>query len=161
MSKLLAVKGKVKKLTLHFPLTRTFFVFSILYFPVSVLFLGRGTLSEVMLTLYTLIMVVLATSLILRFMISFASSSNARSGQLGSLFILYMINVLFPLCMFKVFVHIGWWLLPTSLPGFWCEVTCFIKDMYFLFDVQTTLNWVIVVSLTSMFLITLWNTQKK
>jgi len=161
MTRLSAVKGKVKKLTLHFPLTRTFFVFSILYFPVSVLFLGRGTLVEVILALYTLIMVVLGSSLILRFIISFASSSNARSGQLGSLFILYLINVLAPLCMFKVFVHIGWWLLPTSLPGFWCEVTCFIKDIYFLFDVQATLNWVIIVSLVSMFLATLWNTRKK
>jgi hypothetical protein len=160
MNKLSRVKQSLRNLTSHFPLTRSFLIFSVLYFPVAILFLNRGALPEVILALYTLVLVVLGLILIARFLVSLASTANSRSGQIGSLFILYLINVLIPLLMYKVLIFVGWQLLP-AIPGILCEITCFIKDLYFLFNVQETLSYVIVVSLLAIFLLTLWNTQKK
>lgn len=160
MSNISRVRQSIKNFLKHFPLTRTFLVFSVLYFPITLLFLNRGLLPEVILALYTLLLIVGGILLIFRFLVSLASSANSRNGQVGSLFILYLLNVLFPLLMFKMIAFVILQLLPLT-PGILCEITCFIKDVYLLYSVQNSLNHLIVGSSLPMFLFTLWSVQKK
>lgn len=139
----------------------SFLVFSIIYIPVAFLFLNRGTVAEVSLAIYTIIMFVWGLFLIGKFILYIAERADSHNGQMGSVLVVYMMNMFIPLVIFKVLGYVGWGLLPISHRGIVCDMKWYIMDLYRIFNFQHTLTLLIASSLILMALATVWSIMKK
>lgn len=153
-------ESKTKKVadTTLVDLTRAYIIFSLIYIPVSVLFLDKGTLEESILAIYTVAMFVLGLLMITGFVLLLAKSANDHNGNFGTVLVSYLVHVLFPLLTFKAFAYVTWRLLPvTKEKGLLCDFRKFVIDMFHLFKPQENLNTLIIVSLIIMFAFSLYS----
>lgn len=141
-------------------LERFFLVFAIIYFPVSFLYLNRGFIAEALLTVYTVIMLVAAVMMLMKFCVWLARFANRHEGNFGDLWLIYLLDALFPLLMLKFFVSIAYQLLPPVHMGIWCEFKYFVINMLNLFSVQQNLSYAILGSLVLLFGFTVWSVRR-
>ncbi len=130
-------------------LDRAFIIFSIIYFPVAVLFLNNGIEAEIALFLFTLILGLLGILLIANFLLFLGRSANNHRDNYGSVLAMYVLNLLAPLLMFKIFAYVILRLLPKTHEGFMCEVKDFVIDIYNILQIQNSLNLIILLSMVT------------
>lgn len=134
-------------------LERSFVIFSLIYFPVAWLFLGRGYLEQFLLGIYTVVMVVLSLLMMGKFVLHFAGAADNHTGKFGRLFAVYVFNGFLPLVMLKAFGHIINMILPIDKhQGIVCDLVRLFRQFYYdIFHYQTALNYFILGSLAVMF----------
>lgn len=125
---------------------RGFIIFSIIYFPVNVLFVKNGDVSQLLMSIYIFLML-LAGCVLLWLHINILGRAIDENLSLQSVLRSTAVNALLPLVMFKVIAQTILDMLPDNhknLNDFWCDVRHFIFDLYKIFEPQDTLNWVII-----------------
>lgn len=144
-----------------FELERSFLIFAIIYFPVTWLFLYRGVIEEAILGVYTFVMALIAAILLGKFVVHLGNSANDHDGKFGSLFTVYIFNAFTPLAMLKVFGYVANLILPADKHiGLMCDLVRLFRHLYFnIFQWQATLNYLILGSLTVMFIFALWSVR--
>jgi hypothetical protein len=158
----------------RFEARNTFITFAVIYLPVSWLFLGRGALEQTLLVLYTGLMILGGLVLIKNFLKNLIAAANAHDGKYGDLFKSYLIDMLLPLGMFKLFALIGRQLLPYNhegVPQLLCQLYDMLGWLYpnfvrgyerpaELVDIQQALGAIIVFSAALMVAFTLWSVAR-
>lgn len=129
-------------------LDRVFIILSLIYLPLILLFLENGTLAEITLTIYSAIIIALGVTLLSSFILYLSKSANDNSKNMGSLMLMYVLNVLIPLITFKLVAYVVWKLLPSSHEGILCDIKYLIIDLYRIFQPQTTINYLVIFSFT-------------
>lgn len=129
-------------------LIRGFIIFSVIYFPVSVLFINNGKLEELILSVFTFLLALAGITLIAKYLWIVGEFLNESRSNLGDLFKAYFTMAFLPLCMFKVFAYNVLQLLPTSNANeFYCDIRRFVLGIYQVTDPQFILNYLILGSL--------------
>lgn len=145
-----------------FDLTRAYIIFSIVYLPVSLLFIGKGSLEESILAIYTGIMIILGIVMMWGFILLLASSANDHDGEVGSIVVSYVLNFLIPLITFKGFSYVIVRILPASHSDkFLCDLKKFVLDLYQVYDPQNNLDLIILSSLAIVFVFSLYSVLTK
>ena len=140
------IKKNSKFISKILELDRAFIVFGLIYLPITLLFLDNGTLAEVTLLIFTILMFTLGAVLISGFILFLSKSANERSANMGSVMMMYVLNMLIPLIVFKFLFYTILKLLPVSHDGFLCDLKHLTIDMYRIFQPQDTLNLIILFS---------------
>ena len=143
-------------------LERSFIIFSVIYFPVTWLFLNRGYLEEFLLGLYTLVMIILSLLMVGKFVLHFANAADKHTGKFGRLFAIYIFNGFLPLVMLKAFGHVLNMILPIDKhQGIVCDLVRLFRQFYYdIFHYQTALNYFILGSLAVMFFFAVWSVRQ-
>lgn len=129
-------------------LVRGFVIFSVIYFPVSVLFINNGKLEELILTVFTSLLALTGLILIAKYLWIIGEFLNKSRTSLGDLFRSYFTMAFLPLCMFKIFAYNVLQLLPTSnTTELYCDTRRFVLGIYQVTDPQLALNYLILGSL--------------
>ncbi len=139
---------------------QTFLIFSVIYFPIALLLLNKGTLSKVLLMIYTAVLFLLGLFLLVRFVIYLAVAANTRNNKIGTLMLMYIVRVMIPLYMFKFLGLMAVSLLPTSHTGLMCELKNMFIDLYHLYNVQQSIDFAILLSAIPILLLALWSVNK-
>lgn len=157
-----AVISNLSGLMRLFELERSFLIFSLIYFPVAWLFLGRGYLENFLLAIYTVVMSILALMMIAKFVLHLTAASDNRTGKSGSIFVMYLVDALVPLVMLKAFGHIINLILPIDRhQGIVCDLVRLFRQFYYdIFQFQTTLNYVILGGLVITFIAAVWGVRR-
>lgn len=128
---------------------RGFVIFSTIYIPVSILFINNSSFAEILLIVYTSLLIIAGILLIWTIALQIGDFlDEPYSSKL--LIQRFFVNLFAPLVMFKIFAYVIIEILPTKHEGILCDIRYFILDMYELFDVQNTLNWIILGSIASL-----------
>lgn len=130
-------------------LEQAYIIFSVVYVPFTVLLLNQGFIPETLIALYTIGLLIVTAILIGRFILLFGKHANEHSGEYGTLFVMYVLDVLIPLLMVKVYAMVIMSLLPERHVGLVCEVTHFIRRLFWTFDIHQALNIVILGTLVT------------
>lgn len=138
-------------------LEQGFIIFSVVYLPFALLLSNQGVLAESMLAIYTLALMVTAMVLAAKFLMVFAKHANDRSGQYGTLLIMYVLDLLIPMIMGKVFGFVILQAMPVRHYGLVCEIVNFVRGLMYTFQYQRTLNILILSTLAAFVLFALWN----
>lgn len=134
------------KLADSLKLEHVYVVFVPIYILCAVLFRGQGQLPEALLAWFTIVMILVSVLMLVKFVIYAAKLANEGEGKYGSLLVAYLVDALLPMLMLKLYLYVGWLLLPSTHEGWVCVVTDFIRDLYRLFNFQHSLDVLIVVT---------------
>jgi hypothetical protein len=133
---------KNKKNKVNFKLNdaqRAFYIFSIIYFPVTVLFIENSRIAEIILAVLTLSLLSIGSLLIYTFWIELGDYIDKKY-PIKNLLQKAIINAIFPLSMFKVFALVILKILPSTHTGTLCVLKDLILNLYNIFKPQQTLN---------------------
>lgn len=142
-------------------LEQGFIIFSVIYLPFAVLLNNQGVVAEALLALYTFVLGAVGLMLIAKFVVLLAKHANDRSGQYGTLLVMYFLNVFFPLVMAKVWGIVIMQLLPERHVGLMCDLVRFVKLLMFTFQWQQSLNLIILASLAVFVGMAVWHVGRK
>lgn len=139
LSKVIMPRGRIS-------IREGFAIFLCVYIPLFLLLYKGGTVSKVVLIIYTLFVAFISLAMLLTFIYDLRDFLNNEKGQVGNIVTSYLFNLLPILITFKfilyVFVKLPINLVNTSL----CEVVCFVNDLSFLYRGQRTLDSIIIIS---------------
>jgi hypothetical protein len=142
-----AISRRLSSVSTDWNLEQLFIIFSIIYIPVAALYLNQGILAYVLLTLFTFALGTVGLVLLARFVYFVSVQADNASGKFGSVFRLYVTNVFAVFLVYKLLGYVIWATLPPYHQGILCDIVNFVKDLFFLFNVQTALNTALIVSL--------------
>lgn len=141
------VSRRLSSVSTDWNLEQLFIIFSIIYVPVAALYLNQGVLAYVILTLFTFALGTVGLVLLARFVYFLSLQADNATGKFGSVFRMYVTNVLSVLLVYKLLAYVIWATLPPYHQGILCDIVRFVKDLFYLFNIQTALTTAIVVSL--------------
>lgn len=148
----------LSKISSWLDLERSYLIFAVIYFPITILFLRQGIIETLILAIYSILMFLVGLVLIFKFVLFLGKSANEGARNYGSILIMYVIDVLFPLLMAKLYAHVFMQLLPGSADGILCNIRCLSKDMYYyLYDFQNTVTVLIIASFVVIVSLALWS----
>jgi hypothetical protein len=153
------VRGWLRLLELE----RSFFIFSVIYFPVTWLFLYQeGLVERTILAVYTIVLAVIGLLMLIKFAFFLAEQADNHTGNYGTLLIRYLANMFFPLVMFKAFAYVIFQLLPAEHEGLVCHFIWLYKALYLrIFDFQHAISLVILGSAALVWVFVLWSVSKR
>lgn len=128
-------------------LEQAYIIFAVIYLPFAVLLRNQGFIAESLLNVYTLVMMFVALILVGRFVLFLGRLANEHNAQYGSLWIMYVLDVLIPLVTAKVYGMVILQMLPERHVGILCEVVNFVRSLMWIFQYQHALNILILSTL--------------
>lgn len=137
-------KQKLSALFSDSELKRAFYIFSVIYFPVGVLFLDNGKVSEAILLVYSLALSFAAARLIWIFMLLLGRMLDKKDFSIQKLLRLCILNAIIPLLVLKVITYAVFRMLAhKSTDEFWCSLKQYLWDLYSIFNPQQSINYTI------------------
>lgn len=135
-----------------FEAEKSFGFFFLIYVVVTWLFLNRGPLEETILVLFTGVMIVAALALIARFVKFLAKAADSHDGNYGSLFVVYLFNLLLPLAAIRFFGDVLYSIVPCDCSGFpelmVDLINLFLKIYNQILHFPRLVDWLIIASLS-------------
>lgn len=128
-------------------LEQAYVIFAVIYMPFTVLLSHRGFIAESLLNIYTLALMIVGVILVGKFMVYLGKLANEHNSQYGSLWVMYVLDVLIPLVTFKVYGLVITNMLPERHVGILCEIVNFVRSLMWVFQYQRTLNILILATL--------------
>lgn len=128
-------------------LEQAYIIFAVIYLPFVILLRNQGFIAESLLNVYTLLLMVVGVILVGRFIVLLGRMANEHNGQYGSLWIMYVLDLLIPLVTFKIYGMVIMQMLPERHVGILCEIVNFVRSMMWVFQYQRTLNLLILATL--------------
>lgn len=139
---------------------QAYIIFAIIYLPFVVLLRNQGFIAESLLNVYTLVLMFVALVMVGRFILFLGKLANEHSGQYGSLWIMYVLDLLIPLVTAKIYGMVVLQMLPERHVGILCEIVNFVRSLMWTFHYQQALNILILATLAVFGGFAVWSVGK-